>query len=124
MISEQELRIGNWVSIAGVEIKLSVQALARIFEQDGDSTRCEPILLTEDWMVRFEFESVDDKVYSIKPRLSICPDAYIIRTGNVWKIQLGNETLSMPHVKYVHQLQNLYFALTGAEIKHIADATV
>lgn len=35
-------------------------------------------------------------------------------------ISIENQHLPLPHIKHVHQLQNLYFALTGDELEPIS----
>ena len=74
----------------------------------------EPIPLTEEWLIKFGFgfkeydslgwiESPSDMFYSLKKRGEYY---YPYETDNVIQFEL----------KYVHQLQNLYFALTGEEL--------
>ncbi|WP_131828098.1 hypothetical protein [Elizabethkingia anophelis] len=68
-----------------------------------------PIHLTEEWLVKLGFEKSDS--------LSNCT-----KTTNGYKFDFaGGEVLyldsvRLKHIKYVHQLQNLYFALTGEEL--------
>jgi hypothetical protein len=75
----------------------------------------EPISLTEEWLLRFGFDKVlprNDKMYY---RLK---DDFVIEENNVFL--LGDDAFEMlklrRKIKYVHQLQNLYFALTGEEL--------
>ena len=75
----------------------------------------EPIPLTEEWLMRFGFDKVlprNDKMYY---RLN---DDFVIEENNVFL--LGDDAFEMlklrRKIKYVHQLQNLYFALTGEEL--------
>lgn len=83
-----------------------------------------PILLTEEWLERFGFEFWCDelgikayyKVYGIEYFCVATNGFYQLRSGlktydGCWR--LGN---NYPFIKYVHQLQNLYFALTGEEL--------
>jgi hypothetical protein len=69
-----------------------------------------PIPLTEEWLLKFGFEH---------NRAGIWGNNY---TLNAVSIQLkGNDIyMFVPHsrceIKYVHQLQNLYFAVTGEEL--------
>ena len=79
---------------------------------------CDPIQLNEDWLVKFGFENVDDEIDYSEFVLN-----YVTIEGN------GSDKQEPFHfvrdvdyrerkteIKYVHQLQNLYFALTGTEL--------
>ncbi len=82
-----------------------------------------PIPLTEEWLLKFGFEKISELEYNIKlgVLISICIDisdySYAIydNTGNFNK---GAYPTSLVSSKYVHQLQNLYFALTGKELEY------
>ena len=72
-----------------------------------------PIPLTEEWLLKFGFEQLDDDadiMYYQRGHFGI----------NTWmdnsKFWMRSCTPS-PTIQYVHQLQNLYFALTGEELK-------
>jgi hypothetical protein len=68
-----------------------------------------PIPLTEEWLIKFGFEKLDlfysHKKYGYKVAKNM--DGFYI-----W----SNAFSFNPPLKYVHQLQNLYFALTGEEL--------
>jgi hypothetical protein len=77
-----------------------------------------PIPLTEEWLIEFGFsrevkvgsemgtDGVEFRVYHF--------DVLTFNTNHGWwyKVQRINDT----PLEYVHQLQNLYFALTGEEL--------
>lgn len=103
-----ELRIGNFVSKDG-----------EIYEADFITIRMtenyEPIPLTEEWLIKFGFESINTHglVTFDKGRLSIHLPCSHYKNGRTY----FNSWCIIEHsVKYVHQLQNLYFALTGEEL--------
>ena len=91
-----ELRIGNWVmgnapfQVDGMQISL---AEARV--RQGFDIGWQPIPLSEEWVKRFGLNQSN-----LVGGIYTDGDLYI--------------TVDMP--KYVHQLQNLYFALTGEEL--------
>ncbi len=63
----------------------------------------DPIKLTEKWLIDFGFKKIQKDWYL---------NHFFIHTrkrGFVWRA-------STPNIKYVHQLQNLYFAVKG---KHL-----
>ena len=119
-----ELRIGNFVSTEGIDFvevsKIDADfgicyKIPQEFGQFYPYKEVEPIPLTEEWLMRFGFDKVlprNDKMYY---RLN---DDFVIEENNVFL--LGDDAFEMlklrRKIKYVHQLQNLYFALTGEEL--------
>jgi len=91
----------------------------------------EPIPLTEEWLLKFGFElnkltmsgcqwhELIYKPHSIGASLRLTNgDHRAIDSGYGWT--LGNvspATSIIGSIQFVHQLQNLYFALTGKELK-------
>ena len=72
--------------------------------------QAEPIPLTEEWLVRFGFEYTEihegfNQYRKDLLNLSITPNGFEIFLTFKWI-----------NIKHVHQLQNLYFALTGEEL--------
>lgn len=108
-----ELRFGNLIFWDGelYDVKRS------FFDQYSDD-EIEPIPLTEEWLERFGF------------RKGHLFDTVLYLSSTNWHISSHNgiyqlnykESPSEPWIpvckdmKYVHQLQNLYFALTGEEL--------
>lgn len=72
----------------------------------------EPIPLTEEWLLKFGFDIKD------KDRLDWVKGAFNLERSNEDNDKFCFEVYShyIP-LDYVHQLQNLYFALTGEELK-------
>jgi hypothetical protein len=104
-----ELRIGNYVndSIGLITIGLNGNIkFADVYH---------PIPLTEEWLLKFGF------LYSLRL------DDFMFKKGNdCFEIQpykegflnsvLYNDIEILDRLQHVHQLQNLYFALTGEEL--------
>tara|TARA_R110000868_G_scaffold326106_1_gene587073 strand:- start:240 stop:593 length:354 start_codon:yes stop_codon:yes gene_type:complete len=113
-MNKTELRIGNWVNVQDLELTVGMINL-------DISEGCEPIPLTEEWLVKFGFVKQ-------KYEMSGCSVfekggwriAYKYRDDfnefHLWHTQVSPPTWSLCEIKYVHQLQNLYFALTGEEL--------
>lgn len=108
-MNEEELRIGNYVNIEDTILRVDLQELYY------NSSLMNPIPLTEEWLLKFGFESM----YS----------NYIIKAGDYYnsiKQDCGKWIYSydesdagcyeLKEIKYVHQLQNLYFALNDKEL--------
>jgi hypothetical protein len=102
-----ELRIGNYVFKDG-EI-FSIQILHISHTNIG----IEPIPLTEEWLLRFGFKD---------NRIMLPGDGELeIRlkgnTFHIWPADGQTESHNYRnHIYYVHQIQNLVFALTGEEL--------
>ena len=105
-----ELRIGNWVNNNPRDGVITVFSNDKcVIRHKAGIDRAfieelEPIPLTEEWLLKFEFERNKYALNSfIKNDVIISTDKFIY--------------MSRTKLKYVHQLQNLYFALTGEELK-------
>ena len=79
---------------------------------DSKSFHFKPIPITEEWLLKFGFfKSQDiDTIFGLKLNDFWYINEFQIR-NNFNSILLDFE------LKYVHQLQNLYFALTGTHLK-------
>jgi hypothetical protein len=108
-----ELRIGNWVKQPNGIIEVFTVSDS---DDEGDinsylEDEIEPIPLTEEWLVSFGF--IDDKItFELKGFMLGWyrnDEFYYLPTN---QINVRNKI----QIKYVHQLQNLYFALTGEEL--------
>jgi hypothetical protein len=122
-----ELRIGNYVQANSSFIKGEPMMVTELISDDGEtkiqawciSPKCraygnsnnaiDPIPLTHDWMMRFEWAGLDGVRYVFKDNeyYSISEDGSLF----------FERTYTATDVMYVHQLQNLYFALTGSELE-------
>jgi len=108
---KNELRIGNWVLIHRTEIQMLEGDFS--FRDDFFS----PIPLNDKWLLNFGFE-VDDINWEYWKELDKFSLMYDARSCVVYiNDGYGYEGASIPNtIKYVHQLQNLYFALTNEEL--------
>ena len=115
-VSVTDLRIGNYLlkslkSGNGRKIndKIGVQDIVRIYENTG-SFNYEPIQLTEEWLGNFRFEKF---LNQFKESSGYKPFILLFLDGFYEYDDLRFST----KIKYVHQLQNLYHALTGSELQ-------
>jgi hypothetical protein len=88
----------------------------------GNEKNYNPIPLTEEWLLKFDMEFTDGfsssrKLYLNNYEHDISKITYSPKEG-LLRLSNGDTkgTMLIPHIKYVHQLQNLYFALTGIEL--------
>jgi len=110
-----ELRIGNWVycdidceEAEWEKVTICVDDYA-LFENYDDSYK--PIPLIPEWLERFGFDKYDrfHRLWVDKSNKYL----FIDDKDGFFYYDHGME----PKLKYVHQLQNLYFILTGKELE-------
>jgi hypothetical protein len=101
-----EIRICNyvWNEVQQKAIQVNLKVLVDLL----NGIDWQPIPLTEEWLLRFGFEK-DNELnfvkFSFKVHFWSSCNSYMYGWigGNI-------------ELKYVHQLQNLYFSLTGKEL--------
>jgi hypothetical protein len=110
-MNAKELRIGNLFINPFGDIE-SVSKIDFINDRLNDFTfnSCKPIPLTEEWPVKFGFEKHGE--WYILDAFQMPTGLHISILHNITTLG-SNEEYEIPHIKYVHSLQNLYFALTG-----------
>ena len=126
MIKAEELRIGNFLLNTGngQEFRVSFDVLELIHRKRGWFYRIEPIPLTEEWFKKLGFNWDEDDGWNISYlsiqegdyRLCVMDDEAEVEF-NSYKPSYSYQHVFVGHVEHVHQLQNLYFALTGEELE-------
>ena len=103
----QDLRIGNLFNNCGNVDKATPNTIEALFESE-DREWIKPIPLTEEWLLKMGFEF--NKAYN----------CYVIdKTGSEFILDTDFKLMDIDltvRTKHVHQLQNLYHALTGEEL--------
>jgi hypothetical protein len=131
----EELRIGNYIStsyMSSSTLKVTAihsdrvcfESVTHDFKSNTISSYIEPIPLTEEWLLKFGFNNEYKKGWigkDVKHPNGTTTDfvlSYPERMG-IWQDSFAFEYDSFRFValESVHQLQNLYFALTGEELK-------
>ena len=107
-IKPTELRIGNYVSTP-------INGVTQLKWIQETKDWCEPIQLTKEWLLKFGFgQSEDHEVgHNTSGIVDFYYDYHFKRFRLVTK---EGEEITLPHIQYVYQIQNLYFALTGNEL--------
>jgi len=106
-----ELRIGNWVHSGLTDTDFIIDAHdIRNISAGFDNGKTQPILLTEEWLLKFgfEFNNLNETYFFEKFSFRL-----YLRENELYHNWMGGNVF----IKHVHQLQNLYFALTGEELK-------
>lgn len=125
----RELRIGNYVykivefdypdhnwEVTDIKLEDFYNASRGGNEDQFFKDYCKPIPLTEEWLSKLEFERDQEGAFVL--------DKYLIDGDNdsgygMFKILNTNKLIYdclVSNLNYVHQLQNIYFALTGEEL--------
>lgn len=125
MITAQELRIGNRVFYKTVDLDTGEDFLEEIVISANDIKTLEnstrqiflPIPLTEEWLLKFGFEYREHLNDWFIPMGEKNLTILIWSRSGTRGCNPNEYALFFHHCEYVHQLQNLYFALTGEELK-------
>ena len=115
----EELRLNNWVNHCNKEVQITIHDLfdIAVFEDDVFT----PIPLTEEWLLKFGFNKEYQKGYI---GIDVCNSDFVLteplkmgewQTNYTFQFETGSVP-KFKEIKYVHQLQNIYFALTGEEL--------
>jgi len=104
-----ELRIGNYVndSIGLITIGLNGNIkFAYVYH---------PIPLTEEWLLKFGFDKLDKAHFKIIQKdIFNSPFTITLDENEIFKLDFQGFWYQL---EFLHQLQNLYFALTNEELK-------
>jgi hypothetical protein len=107
----RELRIGNWINIIGlVPTQATADHIKLIAEGDD---QYDAIPLTEEWLKKFSLKFHIGTMRWVKGTLDGPSYEYDIE---LYEQKSGILKYRKAELKFVHQLQNLYFALTGEEL--------
>lgn len=132
-----ELRIGNLmnfpftneiVEVVGInahesiDLRLNKTIINTISFRKNLNLYCEPIdkikpiILTEEWLLNFGFKKIDYHRFKINP--SKIFDYYYTASTHDCSFRFYNDDIItyISDVYYVHEIQNLYYALTGKEL--------
>lgn len=120
MIDYKELRCGNYIGWKEAKFPFKVTEISdvsvNLMYSDGgghswcyDLDECAGIDLTPELLERCGLNERFFRAYQIKPLSGKDMNGY-------WGLFIRNK-FEATRIKYVHQLQNLYFALTGKELE-------
>jgi hypothetical protein len=110
MIKSNECRIGNWVDDrwTNVRRRLTLEDFAREYKDQDFFNQLRPIYFTDEVLEKCGFES-KDRDYKLPGFHHRC----YFEGGKLF-VEFGEYRTSL---KYLHQLQNLYFAHVEEELK-------
>ncbi len=121
-----ELRIGNYIKLMFnyEDYELLQVTSDELVDVDKKRADYEPIPLTEEWLYKFGFKDIDKSDNDYITYTDSNHDYYLQldvrrRDGKYTILDNSFDDLrdfSMVDISYVHQLQNIYFVLTGEEL--------
>ena len=120
-----ELRLGNWINCIGTIRKVSLSTIHELNISENEYIR--PIPLNEEWLIKCGFELSEHKdqaFLKIKTDFTNGSSFSLDCFTDDWSFMIeernfndGNNCSFIPRkINYVHELQNLYFALTNEEL--------
>ncbi len=123
MIQANELRIGNLLrdKVSKTELKVIELTEKGIVTYVIDRSKfplksdwgLEPIQLTEEILLKCGFVQCENEFWYQKNIISISPS---VGTYEIQGSKLSLSVMRENPIRYLHQLQNLYFALTNEEL--------
>ena len=120
-MNAKELRIGNYIDTNGAILRLPTalfnnrQWQPMISDWFSEVKYFQPILITTECLERLGFHCPDDSWYcylDFDPKRETFKIAYNPEAKMWFIVGVPNSN----SISYIHQLQNLYFALTGTEL--------
>jgi hypothetical protein len=116
-MNANELKIGNYYNNNGQIKKITPSDIEEVFI--SERIWCEPLPITKELLLKFGFNNWLENEYSLSNGYFYCSFKFY-KNGRIDTYFCGqNERFKNKDTmffKYVHQLQNLYFALTGEEL--------
>jgi len=118
----EELRIGNWVKHNSSWCYRGEDVIDFMWDTSdwyalGECTlfmeNIEPIQLTEEWLFKFGFFKHNNAYVLNKPKINS-----LMFNFSIWQDMTYNSSEFPIELESVHQLQNLYFAITGTELAY------
>ncbi len=107
-LSIREMSVGNLYYYDGDDVVKWSMDDFRAMEFDRVDCAVQPIPLTEEWLVKFGFKKQKRSEWFSKK-------GFVVRIfNNTLPVKIQGKHLVT--LGYVHQLQNLYYALTGKEL--------
>lgn len=120
-----ELRIGNYIWLESKQKEYQISSGHDIEEIDDAPLNfdAQPIPLTREWLLKFGFEK-NNQSYQVVYTINVEDEYEQDYTSKLYLGLDGQYFIGIPYelfrgkskIQYVHQLQNLYFALTGEEL--------
>lgn len=122
-LDSHEIRLGNTykIELGDGTYKsdlINLADLENLLDDDLDDFY-QAMEISEEWLIRFGFKPVFDMSYSFPEPYDNLELAYYGSINGCKKGWVITKLFGLSNgIKYVHQLENLYFALTGEELTY------
>ena len=124
----KNFRIGNIIrpfTQDGYELEIRPIKASEFLMVENNPESTEPVELTKYWLMKLGF-SEGNKCYKNAYSIDVLKTDFYLRPsylgGFYWGFNISDEKLDcelndVKPLKYVHELQNLFFAITGTELE-------
>ena len=114
----KNFRLGNLLyNTEGNVDKINIEALKYLLEYGGAKMcQAKPIEVNEEWLTKFGFEKKKGSISYDKDKLSLYFGDTILSDKN-GRTYWNSWAIMEKTPNYIHELQNLFFALTGTELE-------
>jgi hypothetical protein len=102
-----ELRVGNWYDDNKIPKQVTPNTIEEVWE--AERLWCQPIPITGEWLLKFGFEKDNRANWRLK-------SGYHWIEIYFYHVYINGQQVVL--IDYVHQLQNIWFALTGKELTY------
>ena len=126
MIDPCELRLGNYIHPTWMDtmslvdtgsvraIALSTSLITCVNSSGAHPYAFDPVRITDLWLEQFGFVFSGIWIFPDDPNIYITNEAEEWERNSTLRVFING--CSIGHIKYVHSLQNLYFAVTSKEL--------
>lgn len=118
-IAAKDLRVGNLLNKDGIVVCIDARSILDISYNYSEACKYKPIPLTPEILLKGGFvghymgKSFGGATYSVYKLKGIW--VYVYSDGRL-RVYSGSGSKEHKWILYVHQLQNLYYSLTGEEL--------
>ena len=128
MINAKDVRLGNWIyGTDGKEHQVTLEALTYLLAEP-DYNQCKPIGISPERLVRAKFikdnygvfEKTKDNINSSESVFELWLKQCEVEGKLVWDVSIGQDfgdITPLCYIEFIHQLQNIYYCLTGKELE-------
>lgn len=106
-MKQSELRIGNWYQNKSNDERLKYRQITYIDDIPYVAIYCDPIILTEDWLIRFGWKKIDRYTFNLKGWFIYSRKRGLVTGSKKRELKLN----------HVHQFQNWWFGNNNYDLE-------
>jgi hypothetical protein len=125
-MTAKNYRIGNYIMFGELRHEVTYHDIRNLYKSENTlSESYKDIPLTPEWFIKLGFTK-GNKCYKTAYSIEVLKTDFYLRPsykgGFYWGFNISDNKLDcelndVKPIKYVHELQNLYFALTGEDLR-------